>query len=669
MARYLQENRRIRVTTPLGEDELLLTGFHGHEEMSRLFRFELTLLSHNHALTLDKIIGASITVSLALGDDEERYFNGMVISFAQSGGYSSGDDRQETMFSQYTAIVVPKLWLLTQTSDLRIFQEKSAIDIIEQILGDNQVSDYTKKLNNSYTPRTYCVQYRETDFNFISRLMEEEGISYYFEHGEGKHTLVLADDASAHSPCPHQEYVRYQLSSGGVLHDEDLINTLEVRNEIRAGKYSLNDYNFKTPNTRLQVEMDSRQNLGPGEKEFYDYPGLYEKRGGGDALVRVRIQEEEAQVATLNGSGNVRAFVSGATFTLEDYFREEMNNKKYLLLSVSHRAEQAGYQTRGSGAETSYSNTFTCMPADTPFRPRRLTPKPVVEGVQTAVVVGPSGEEIHTDEYGRIKVQFHWDREGHNDQNSSCWMRVGQLWAGPSWGSMFIPRIGQEVIVDFIEGDPDRPIVVGCVYNAHNMPPYQLPGNKTKSTIKSNSSKGGGGFNEIRFEDLKGSEEIYIHGQKDENIVIENDKTQSVGHDESLTVGNDRTKDVGRDETITIGRNITLTVGENRSETVGVDHTEDIGGSMSLTVGNTCTMTVGSSCDVDIGTDHTENVSKNYTLNAKTITLKAEDKLEIKVGSASITVKKSGDIDIKGKNINLKGSGNVILKGSKIGMN
>lgn len=669
MARYLQENRRIRVTTPLGEDELLLTGFHGHEEMSRLFRFELTLLSHNHALTLDKIIGASITVSLALGDDEERYVNGMVTSFAQSGGYSSGDDRQESMFSQYTAIVVPKLWMLTQTSDLRIFQEKSAIDIIEQILGDNQVSDYTKKLNNSYAPRTYCVQYRETDFNFISRLMEEEGISYYFEHGEGKHTLVLADDASAHSPCPHQEYVRYQLSSGGVLHDEDLINTLEVRNEIRAGKYSLNDYNFKTPNTRLQVEMDSRQNLGPGEKEFYDYPGLYEKRGGGDALVRVRIQEEEAQVATLNGSGNVRAFVSGATFTLEDYFREEMNNKKYLLLSVSHRAEQAGYQTRGSGAETSYSNTFTCMPADTPFRPRRLTPKPVVEGVQTAVVVGPSGEEIHTDEYGRIKVQFHWDREGHNDQNSSCWMRVGQLWAGPSWGSMFIPRIGQEVIVDFIEGDPDRPIVVGCVYNAHNMPPYQLPGNKTKSTIKSNSSKGGGGFNEIRFEDLKGSEEIYIHGQKDENIVIENDKTQSVGHDESLTVGNDRTKDVGRDETITIGRNITLTVGENRSETVGVDHTEDIGGSMSLTVGNTCTMTVGSSCDVDIGTDHTENVSKNYTLNAKTITLKAEDKLEIKVGSASITVKKSGDIDIKGKNINLKGSGNVILKGSKIGMN
>ncbi len=637
MARYLQKNRRFRVTTPLGAEELLLAGFRGLEEISRLFRFELTMLSHNHAIPLDKIIGSSITLTLLLEDGEERCINGIAAAFAQSGGYNSGDDRQETMFSQYTATIVPKLWLLTQTSDLRIFQEKTAVDIIEQILGDNQLSDYSKKLNNSYSPRTYCVQYRETDFNFISRLMEEEGIYYYFEHEDGKHTLVLADDASAHSPCPHQPQVRYQLSSGGVFHDEDLIHSLEVRNEIRAGKYSLNDYNFKTPSTRLMVEMDSRRNLGPGEKEFYDYPGLYEKRGGGDGLVRVRIQEEEAQVATIQGSGNVRDFISGATFTLEDYFREEMNNKKYLLLSVSHHAEQAGYQTQGSGAETSYHNTFTCMAADTPYRPRRLTPKPVVEGVQTAVVVGPSGEEIHTDEYGRIKVQFHWDREGSNNDKSSCWMRVGQLWAGPGWGSMFIPRIGQEVIVDFIEGDPDRPIVVGCVYNAHNMPPYQLPGNKTKSTIKSNSSKGGGGFNEIRFEDLKGSEEIFIHGQKDENIVIENDKTQSVGHDESLSVGNDRTKDVKQNETITIGKDLTLTVDKNCTETIGADHTED--------------------------------VTKNYTLSAKTITLKAEDKLEIKVGSATITVKKNGDIDLKGKNINLKGSGNVVVKGSKVGIN
>lgn len=669
MARYIQENRRIRVTTPLGTEELLLIGFRGHEEISRLFHFELTVLSHNHALALNKIIGGSVTVTLVLGDDEERYFNGIVTSFAQSGGYSSGDDRQETMFSQYTAIVVPKLWLLTQTSDLRIFQEKSAVDIIEQVLNDNQMSDYSKKLNHRYSPRTYCVQYRETDFNFISRLMEEEGISYFFKHENGKHTLVLADDASAPSACPHQEQVHYQLSTGGVLHEEDLIHALEVRNEIRAGKYTLNDYNFTAPNTRLQVEMNSRRNLGPGAKEFYDYPGLYENRSAGDELARVRIQEEEAQVATIRGSGNVRAFVSGTTFTLKDYFREEMNNKQYLLLSVTHHAEQGGYQAVGDGAETRYSNAFTCMPADIPFRPRRLTPKPVVEGVQTAVVVGPADEEIHTDKYGRIKVQFHWDRLGGNNENSSCWMRVGQLWAGPAWGSMFIPRIGQEVIVDFLEGDPDRPIVVGCVYNARNMPPYQLPGNKTKSTIKSNSSKGGGGFNEIRFEDLKGSEEIYIHGQKDENIVIENDKTQSVGHDESLSIGNDRSKDVGRDETITLGRDISLTVGRNRTETVEADHTESIGKNMSLTVSDDVSIQVGKSHQVDISEDHIENVGKNYTLNAKKITLKAEDQLEIKVGSASITVKKNGDIDIKGKNINLKGSGNVIIKGSKIGMN
>lgn len=675
MPPYTQEHRLIRIATPLGGDELLITGFRGHEEISRLYHFELSLLSHNHSIDFKKIIGGNVTVSIALVNGEDRFINGIVASFSQSGGHVMADRSGGAVFSQYTATIVPWLWLLTKTSDLRIFQNKSVVQIIEQIFSEKGLSDYTKKLTGSYLPRDYCVQYRETDFNFVSRLMEEEGISYYFSHENSKHTLVLADaSTTAYTPCLHHEQVRYQQASSGhgKFFDEDVIKTLALKNEIRVGKYSLNDYNFETPNTKLLVEVESRQHLGPGEKEVYDYPGRYTKRAEGDGFVKVRIEEEERRVATVTGTSDVRGFASGYSFTLEEYFRDEMNNKKYLLTTVDHAVEQQ-VGTGGDG-ESSYSNAFTCIPLDTPFRPPRLTPKPIVEGVQTAVVVGPAGEEIYTDKHGRIKVQFHWDREGKGNESSSCWIRVGQIWAGSGWGAMYIPRIGQEVIVDFLEGDPDRPIVIGCVYNAHNTPPYSLPDGKTKSTIKSNSSKGGGGFNEIRFEDKKGDEEIYIHGEKDETIVIENDKVQTVGHDESLSVGNDRSKEVGRDEkisvtrdeTISIGRNLKLSVGKDRTESIEGNHTETIGKDMSLSIEKMRSMKVGKTYQVDIGEDHIEKVKKDYALGAKKITLQAQDQIEIKVGEASIIMKKNGDIEIKGKKIQMKGSGDVIIKGSKI---
>jgi len=675
---YTQEHRMIRITTPLGGDELLVTGLRGHEEISRLFRFELTLLSHNHSIDFKKVIGGNVTVALLLENGEERFFNGLVASFAQSNAFiKTGQD--DHVFSEYKAILVPWLWFLTKTTDLRIFQNKSAIDIIEQVFSEKGLSDYAKKLSGSYSPRTYCVQYRESDFDFISRLMEEEGIAYYFSHEQGKHSLVLADAANAHTPCAHHESVRYLqsgLERGRTAFDEDTIQSLELRNDIQIGKVTLTDYNFESPRNNLRVEVDSREHFGPGEKEIYDYPGLYEKRNDGDALVRVRVQEEEWKLATVIGTGDVRGLASGYTFTLHDYFREEMNNKKYLLTRVDHTAQQAKFGTGDSG-EMRYTNSFTCIPVDTPFRPVRLTAKPVVKGVQTAVVVGPAGEEIYTDKHGRIKVQFHWDREGKNNENSSCWMRVGQLWAGAGWGALYIPRIGQEVIVDFLEGDPDRPIVTGCVYNGTNMPPYSLPEGKTKSTIKSNSSKGGAGFNEIRFEDKKGEEEIYIHGEKDENIVIEHDKTQTVGHDESLQVGNDRTKAVGRDETIDIGRDETeavgrnrrLSVGNNREENIGANHTESIGKELSLTVAGNSSMQVGKTYQVDIDQNHVEKVSKDYSLAAKKIVLEAQDQIEIKVGSASIIMKKSGDIQIKGAKLSIKGSGDITIKGSKVGIN
>ncbi len=528
---YTQENRLIRIDTPLGKDVLLLGSFRGLEGISMPFSYELDLVSENHSISFEDIIGKNVTVSLALSDGEAHYFNGIISRFAQGrgGGEEGGDPR----FSHYRAGMVPWFWLLTRTADSRIFQKLSVPDIVEKILGEKGLSDYELQLDGSYGKREYCVQYRETDFNFISRLLEEEGIYYFFKQENGKHTMVIADSPSKHKPCPNQATAKYQLSAEG-WQKEDVLLGLEKMQEIRPGKYSLNDYNFETPITSLEVNVPSKTNLGPGEREIYFYPGAYAKKSEGDRLAKIRMEEEEAQITRINGSSNCRAFASGYQFTLTDFYRQDMNNKKYVLTSIEHAANQDWEKE----SELVYSNHFTCIPFEVPYRPKRVTPKPAIQGSQTAMVVGPSGEEIYTDKYGRVKVQFHWDREGKRDENSSCWIRVSQPWAGPGWGAIAIPRIGHEVVVDFIEGDPDRPLITGNVYHAINKPPYPLPDEKTKSTVKSDSSLGSGGFNEIRFEDKKGSEEIFVHGQKDCNVVIEHDKDQKIKHNDTITVDN-----------------------------------------------------------------------------------------------------------------------------------
>jgi type VI secretion system secreted protein VgrG len=493
-----QENRAIAVDTPLGRDVLCLLGFKGHEEISTPFQFELEMISENHNISFESIVGRNVTISVVLADGSVRFFNGIVAGFRQgSGGEQAGSDPR---YSFYNATVVPWVWLLNRYADVRIFQEMTTPDIVEKVFNDRGFSDFKRQLQGDYEKRTYCVQYRETDFNFISRLLEEEGIFYYFEHERGKHTLVLADSASAHRPCQGQETARYQITAGGQL-EEDVITALDVRKEVRVGKYVLNDYNYEMPNTDLKTNVSSRQMIGTDQREVYDYPGLYPKKKRGDRLTTVRMEEEEAQITTIRGQSDCRAFTTGYRFTLTDFYRQDMNNKAFVLTSIDHQAyEGANYPGLQSvSPEYYYGNVFECIPNDVPFRPLRRAEKPRVFGTQTAVVVGPSGEEIHTDDLGRIKVQFHWDRKGNRDENSSCWIRVGQLWAGPKWGAVFIPRIGQEVIVDFLEGDPDRPLVVGCVYHKSNMPPLKLPDEKTRSTIKSDSTIGGGGFNEIRF--------------------------------------------------------------------------------------------------------------------------------------------------------------------------
>jgi type VI secretion system secreted protein VgrG len=723
-ATYTQANRLIAIDTPLGKDVLLLRGFSGQEAISRLFTLELDLLSTDPDIKFEDIIGKRASIRVTLGKDKERYFNGFITRFMQTGS-----DRG---LANYRATMVPWLWFLSRTADCRIFQNKSVPDIIQQIFKELGFHDVKTAFNKKekYEPDDYCVQYRETDFNFVSRLMEQYGIFYFFKHEQDKHTLIMADDPSACQPCPEQPAAKWEPQGSAAL-AEDVITSLQCERTFRCGKYAVTDYNFETPSTSLLAETKTTIQVGGnGKYEIYDYPGEYLKKAEGERLAKVRMEEEEAQHCVVSGSSSCRAFCSGYRFDLKEYIRQDMNTA-YLLTSVQHSASVGSTYTTGGAGEEDYSNSFTCIPHKVPFRPPQITPKPMVQGPQTAVVVGPKGEEIYTDKYGRVKVQFHWDREGKKDEKSSCWIRVAQNWAGKQWGVVFNPRIGQEVIVEFLEGDPDQPIITGRVYNAEQMPPYALPADQTKSTIKSNSSKGRSGSNELRFEDKTGGEEIYIHGQKDWTIAIENDKNQNVGHDETLSVTNNRTKAVGVDQSETIGSNKTIKVGSNHTETIGANmmltvagnqtetvvgnqtetvkmasaetialakalsigaayqisvgaamnetvagaKAEEIGGAKTVVVGALSSEKIGANKSVDAGGSITEKANKdvgitgdnNVTASAgKNMTLNAGDQITIKTGSASITMKSNGDITINGNNISIKGSGTITMKGQKI---
>jgi type VI secretion system secreted protein VgrG len=611
MGAYSQANRLISVHTPLGEDVLLLERFSGQEGVSRLFSFELEMHSENRAIAFDSVVGKPATVRVQLADGQSRFINGVVASFSQAGS-SQG-------LARYRATLVPWLWLLTRTSDCRIFQQMSVPDIVEKLLGERNLKDYSLRLHGSFQPRDYCVQYRETTFNFVSRLMQEEGIFYFFEHAKDKHTLVLANSPNEFKPCPNGASARYEAARG-VGRNEDVISEWTLGQEVRPGKYTANDFNFETPMLDLTAQVTGRDER---EYEIYDYPGEYLTKDEGEQVVGVRMQEEDSPRLVATGAGTCRAFTPGYRFDLKEHYRRDAN-KAYAIISVYHAVEH-GMNFRSGGDvsdEFAYSNQFQCVPHPTPFRPPRTAPVPVVHGTQTAIVVGPAGEEIYTDKYGRVKVQFHWDREGKYDEKSSCWVRVSQNWAGKRWGAMFIPRVGQEVIVDFIEGDPDRPIITGRVYNAASMPPYGLPGEKTKSTVKTNSSKGGGGFNELRFEDKKGAEQIFIHAERDKHVRVKHDRLEWVGNDSHLMVKHDQLESVDGDKHLTVKG----------------DQNEKVGGGYSLKVGQDTQTKTGMKFAVDAGQEVHLKAGMNVVVEAgMSITLKAGGGF-IVVGPTGVTI-------------------------------
>ncbi|MGD8277599.1 MAG: type VI secretion system tip protein TssI/VgrG [Gemmatimonadota bacterium] len=643
MPSYSQANRPIKVKTALGPDDLLLTGFRGNEAVSRPFGFQLDMMSENTAIDPNAVLRESACVTVKLKDGSERKIHGIVNRFVQLG--ISGD------LAFYRADIVPWLWFLSLSRDCRIFQEMSVLEIIEKVFKDLGFTDFKKKCTRSYPKREYCVQYRETHLDFVSRLMEDEGIFYFFEHSDSKHTLVLADGNNAFAPYPGNPVARFGLHQHG---RDDMLTRVEREDSVYVGKVTLRDYDPLQPSLTLKNSMS-----GDGEEEVYDYqPVIYTQMSEGDRYARLQLEAEESLRAVIRGEGLCKYFQSGCTFSLEDHYRADMN-REYALLSVEHSASAGDFRSWDGGA-FDYRIRFSAIPSDVVYRPQRRTPRPFVRGSQTAVVVGKSGEEIWTDKHGRVKIQFHWDHEGKKNENSSCWVRVSSAWAGKAWGAVHIPRIGQEVVVDFLEGDPDRPLVTGRVYNAEQTPPYSLPANQTQSGIKSRSSKGGGtdNFNEIRMEDKKGSELLYIHAEKDKQVMVENDRTEEVGHDETITIGNDRTEEVGNNEAVEIKG--------KRNVKVGKDHTEDVKGKETLTVTGARKRQVKNSETVKISSSRASKIGTSDTLKVGTnLTIKAGVSITLKVGGNSIKIDNMG-ITIKGTMIKLQANAIAEMKGAMV---
>lgn len=656
---FTQDNRLLSITTPLGKDVLLLASLVGSEAISAPFRFDVELLSDRVAkVDLKQLVGQKVTITITDSGGKPRYINGVVSSASQGG--------QDDVFKSYRAEIVPTLALLRHRVDVRIFQRKSVTDIIEQVFKDAGLADYQLQTSATYAPLDYCVQYNESDFVFVSRLMEEHGIFYFFQHEKTKHTLVLADQSSAHKPCPGQTEARYQRTTGGALAD-DVVNAWETRREFRSGKVTLSDYNFETPSSSLLAHDPTTVRIADNDTyELYAYPGEYAKKADGDTLARLRMQAEEVNSVVVAGGSTCRTFASGYRFTLKEHFDSSVNGD-YVLTEVSHSASAGSYARDASDhSDAHYANRFTCIPFATPYRPDRLTPRPVVHGVQPALVVGEGGEEIWVDKYGRVKVQFFWDRAGKKNDQSSCWVRVAQPWAGKQWGFVQLPRIGQEVLVMFEEGNPDRPIIVGSVYNAEQMPPYTLPDNQTQSGIKTRSSKGGGAdnFNELRFEDKKGSEEVHLQAEKDLTVLVKNDETLTVDHDRTTTIKNNDTRTVSEGTDAT-----TVTKGD---QTVNVDK-----GHQTTTLGEgnqVADIKMGNhEVTVEQGNQTVEIKMGNQTiklgmgnqstkLDLGSVSTEAMQGIELKVGQSSVKIDQMG-VTISGMTIKIEGQVQTEVKG------
>ena len=674
MASLSQSLRYLQVETSLGKDVLILTQASGHERLGGLFEISIEFTKQSGDLDLDGLLGTSATLGIHNAAESRkgsvahsRYFNGYFSRIAFAGYGGEGQAR-------FQATMVPWLWFLTRTADCRIFQQKSVPDILEEVFRDAGFSDFKKDLRGSYQPRDFCVQYRETDFNFVSRLMESEGIYYYFEHQNGSHKMVLCDDMVCHKKDSKHETIKF-IGGADARDTKGVITDWSFAKQVKPGKFAHNEFNFKTPtpdpNLRLLARASAPKPQKPAPFEIYDNLGGYETIGEGNRYARLRMEEIISDRDTAQARTNIIGIKCGCKFKLDKHPISDQN-KEYLITSVHWSAAEGGYGS-GSGGGNFFDCDFSSIPAASTYRPLRVTPLPKIEGPQTATVCGPSGQEIYVDKHARVKVQFHWDRYGKSDAGSSCWIRVSQPWAGGAFGGMAIPRIGHEVIVEFIEADPDRPIITGRVFNGHNQPfasnagrdgkpgnvkPKDITQAAMMTSIKSNSLGKTGGSNEITMNDMSGKEGLFIKAQKDEIHKVGNDREDEVGNDEKRKVKNNRTREVGVNEKILIGSNQNVQIKGSSSTSVA--------GSRSVSVGGAGSLSIGKDYKESVGKNYSVKATNKYELKAREIGMEADMKMSAKAMKSTLEGKVSCSvlgsmITLKGNTIVLKAGGSSIL--------
>ena len=621
---FKQPGSFLSLKTPLGADALLLDAVEGSEGISELFHFNLSMRSGSTSLQASNIVGKSVTVTMQIPDGPKRYINGIVSRFVLSG--------HDVDFATYHAEVVPKLWLLSLSRDRCIYQEKSVKDIVKAVLGDFGVT-FEDKLTATYAALDYVVQYDETHLDFVHRLMEQAGIFYFFKFADGSHTMVLADASSAHLACPDATTIRFMPQTGHVS-PIDTVSRFEHEHRLVLKKMTVSDYDYLTPSTSLE----GAHSASDGSGESYEFPAGHSKASEATALAKVRVLAAQAQAEALRGDSFAYPFTAGFKFTLKNHFVAALNSS-HVLRRVHHTAQ-----------DDLYTNAFESFPAATLFRPPRVTPMPRALGSETALVVGSSGEEIWTDSHGRIKIQFPWDRDGKKDEKSSLWVRVSQTLAGKGFGTLFLPRVGQEVVVTYLNGDPSRPLVTGCVYNGENTTPVTLPANQTQSTMKTRSSKSGTAGNELRFEDKKDSEELYLHAQKDMKVEIENDlSTTLIKGNETRTLdeGN-RTTDIKKgNETHNVKGTRALDVTGKETHNNADDYTHEVKGKFTQQVDGDYKLTVKGSLTIEV---------------TGAILMKSSDGVTLQAGAALLTKGGTTATHQAGTNMTVKGGQNTTVE-------
>jgi len=692
----LQTNRLFTIQTPMkGRSDLVLVDFQCAEGLSQNFEIHVRLASQDPNVELKKMIGQPVTITLqltdALASSEERYFHGYVANFTHldnDGG-----------FTVYSAVIVPWLWMLSRRRDIRVFQEENTEDILSKVFQEyGKIASFEFRLSKGTKNRSYCTQYRETDLEFVERLMQEDGLFFFFEHAKDGHKLIITDNSVAAKPIDGRSRV-LQYTKDEALDNLAVVTSFQASRQLESNSVGLKTFDYKVPHARRFVSGGTEVNQGEVPSyEVYDYLGEhgFADSDRGEELTRFRTQALAANSKVFVGTSTSRRLSPCRYFELDDHYDHgdaKPEDRQFLITSVTHSGTN-NYQA-GEGAG-SYQCSFTCIRKKIPYRPVFTIERPSIIGPQTAIVVGPEGEEIYTDNLGRVKVQFHWDRLGKRNQGSSCWVRVGQPWAGRGFGMIQIPRIGDEVVVIFLDGNPDRPLIISSVYNSGNMPPWGLPANATQSGILTRSTKTGNvnTANAIRFEDKKGAEEVWLHAEKDQRLEVEhdeshwvgNDRTKNIDHDETVHVKHDRTETVDNNETLhigvdrteTVGNNETLTVGGNRNETIkGMENlvialtsTETVGLAKALTVGGGYQVTVAGAVNTTAGLASAEEVGLSKTsMVGQSYTIKAGKVFEVTVGKSTFRMDEDGNITLKGVKLLIEGSGPVEINGKDVDVN